>query len=166
MQQLAGYDLIVTSRRSYWLFKGLRRKMIWPVKQAKAMTPAMLKKICGILDVTDIQEVVTYTLYVVGFFLFLRASNLTPKSREFFDPSKHFTRANIHLTQEAVVADIKYSKVIQFQERLLQVPLLPVADENICPVYWVRKMIELVPAWPQDPLFSVPVNGRNLSISY
>ena len=117
------------------------------------MTPAVPKKICGIIDVTDIQEVVAYTLCVVGFFLFLRALNLTSNSRETFDPSKQFTRADIHLTQEAVVADIKYSKVIQFQERLLQVPLLLVADEDICPVYWVRKIIELVLAWPQDLLF-------------
>ena len=84
----------------------------------------------------------------------------------YFDLNKQFSRQGFQVRSDAIVANIRYSKVIQFQERLLQVPLLPVADEDIRPVSWVRRMLQVVKAEAQDAMFCVPVAGHDLPIAY
>lgn len=163
---LAGFPELQNTRLLGWLLKGLRKQMRRKVKQAEPMTPAVLKAIRQVINDNDLTDVVTYALCLVGFYLFLRSSNLVPKSRRKFDPLKQLTRSDFRISGELVVVDIKWSKTAQFGNRLLQLPLLPVADQDICPVTWVKRVWQLIPAGPQDPAFCVPVQGVNLSISY
>lgn len=71
------------------------------------MTPAILKAIRLQLNDANITDVVTYALCLVGFFLFLRSSNLVPKSRHRFDPFKQLTRQDIRIAGDMVLVDIK-----------------------------------------------------------
>lgn len=166
VHELAGLNPIKISKRLDWFLKGLKKLKRRPVKQANAMNPAILKQICRILDKSEPVDMVCFVICLVGFYLFLRASNLVPESRARFDPEKQLTREDIRIFNNAIVIDIKWSKTIQFAEKVLQVPLLPVADEDICPVFWMRKLLLRFPAGPKDPAFCVPVAGHNIPVSY
>lgn len=98
--------------------------------------------------------------------MFLRASNLVSPTRKEFDPAKQLVRQDIRRFKNAVVVDIKWSKTIQFAERILQVPLLPVADQDICPVTWIVWMYQTFPAKATDPAFAVPESGKMVPVSY
>lgn len=140
--------------------------MARPTKQATPLTPALLKRLRALINDRNKEDVVIFTLCLVGFYLFLRASNLVPSSRTEFNPNKQFTRQDFRIKGDAIVVDIKWSKTVQHMQKLLQVPLLPVADPDICPVTWVHKMMTLVPAGPLDPAFCLRVKGEMLPISY
>lgn len=166
VNELAGYMPVPTSKRLDWLVKGLKKIMRRPIKQANAMNPSILKQISRILNVADPVDFVCYVICLVGFYLFLRSSNLVPESRNSFDKHRQLARQDIRICGNAIVVDIKWSKTIQFAEKLLQVPLLPVADEDICPVTWMRAMLLRFPAGPEDPAFCVPGAGRAVAVSY
>lgn len=166
INELAGFAPVDTSKLLDWHLKGLKKVMPRPVNQAKALNPALLKRIRYVLDETDPVEVVAYVICLVGFFLFLRASNLVPGSRKDFDPNKQLARQDIRIYMNAVVVDIKWSKTVQFNEKLLQVPLLPVADVDICPVSWVLELLRQVPGEPMDPVFAVVERNKLVPVSY
>lgn len=163
---LMGCGPVHTTKLLVWLLKGLKREMARAVNQATPMNPAILKQIRSVVDEHDVSELVAYTLCLVGFFLFLRASNMVPPSRAEFDPEKQLTRQDFRMEQDAILVDIKWSKTIQFKQKLLQIPLLPVTDEDICPVFWVQRMFRKIPAGPEDPAFGVPEKGRITALSY
>lgn len=166
LNQLAGLGPVQTTKFLPWHLKGLKKLMVRGTKQATPMTAAILKQIRAVLDETDPLETVTFALCLVGFHLFLRASNLVPSSRKSFDPNKQLVRQDFRMTDNAIVVDIKWSKTAQHLNKVIQVPLLPVANEDICPVYWIQKVFKLVPAGPMDPAFSVIKNGKLEPVSY
>lgn len=166
VNELMGYGPVQTTKLLKWLLKGLKREMARATKQATPMNPAILKRIRSVVNMQDLSEVVAFALCLVGFFLFLRASNMVPPTRAEFDAEKQLTRQDFRMGQDAIVVDIKWSKTIQFKQKLLQVPLLPVADEDICPVFWVQKVFRLIPAGPLDPAFGIPDKGKITVLSY
>ena len=103
LQLLAGHEPIQLTRRYNSFNKGLKSNMVCPIRQAKAMTPAILKQIRQIINENDPLKLVVFTMCLVGFFLFLRASNLVPaKGRRHFNPAKQFTRQDIRIQSYSV----------------------------------------------------------------
>ena len=69
----------------------------------------------------------------VGFFSFFRKSNLLIQSTESFDPSKHLCAHDVEFIPEGVILSIRWSKVIQYRECILHIPLPKIKDSPFCP---------------------------------
>ena len=61
--------------------------------------------------------------------------------------------------------EVRWTKTLQFRQRVLRFPVLPVQNKSICPVFWVHKMILDNPGRPQDPLFLIKTPTQWLCLS-
>lgn len=101
------------------VFQGVKRLLAHQVQQAEPITPQILKRIATIVDKRSPNHVVMFTALVVGFYLFLRSSNLTCRTQTSFDPNKNFKRSDIRLATSLALIEIRWSKTIQFCQRKL-----------------------------------------------
>ena len=167
LHDLAGHEVSDSGESNFKLIiQLLWAELAKPVKQAEPMTPEILREIYNHMDLTDTMEVVCYTAILIGFYLFLRKSNLVPESTVTFNPEEQLTRGDLFITGWLVLVDIRWSKTIQYKQKELLLPLIPAKCRVICPIYWIRYMLMLVPAKPTDPLFSIPKRGSNMALTY
>ena len=147
--------------------QGLKRVMPHAIKQAAPITPEILLKMSKVVDYRDIIETVAWTAVLVGFYMFLRKSNLVPDTMMTFNPNQQFCRADVNLTsvQDPLMVEVRWSKVIQFRQRVLRLPVLPAHNKAVCPVYWMHHMVARVQAGPQDPLFAIPNKKTVVALS-
>ena len=95
LHDLAGYLTPNPAESNYKLMmQALKAALARPVKQAEPMAPKILRDIYDYVDLTDPLQLVCYTSILVGFYLFLRKSNLAPESTTTFNPDKQLTRAD------------------------------------------------------------------------
>ena len=64
---------------------GLKRIMTHEVKQAEPVTPELLLKLSKVVNYRDKVEIVAWTALLLGFYMFLRKSNLVPDTMDGFD---------------------------------------------------------------------------------
>ena len=90
--------------------------------------------------------------YLLGFFSFLRLSNLVPHTQQLFSPLKHLTPADIFFKQDTAVILIKWSKTLQLnnQIKLLHIPCL---NNALCPVRALKNVLKITPHSNNSPLF-------------
>ena len=165
---LLGFDTPDTNDRQMKMFStGLKRAMPHSIKQAEPMTPEILVKLSRVVNYSDQVEVVAWTGVLLGFYMFLRKSNLVPDTMDSFDINQQLCRADINLLglEKAMMIEIRWSKTIQFKQKILRVPVLPVKNKAICPVFWVHYMIHKIPAAPQLPALSISTGKKNLALS-
>ena len=147
--------------------QGLKRVMDHEVKQAAPITPELLIRMSKVVNYTSHVDIVAWVATLVGFTMFLRKSNLVPDTRIEFDPTKQFRRQDLNLTgpTSAMMAEIMWAKNLQFKQKVLRIPLLPVDNKAICPVIWVHFMMQEVPALAHDPAFTIYVKGEKMALS-
>ena len=85
-----------------------------------------------------------------------RLANIVPESAKSFGPRRHLTRGDIAVTSRGLLVTFKCTKIIQFGERLLHIPLLRIAGSPLCPVDAYLRMVRLVPARRSCPAFLFP----------
>ena len=108
------------------------------VKQAAPVTPELLIKISKVVNYRDQVEMVAWVGVLLGFYMFLRKSNLVPDTMNTFDKDYQFTRADMNLLglDKAMMFEIRWSKTIQYRQKVLRLPVLPANNKAICPVFW------------------------------
>lgn len=139
-------------------FKGISRLQPHCIKQALPITPEILIEIYNILDLQIAENVVFWALFVFAFFMMARKSNLVPDSTLKFDPAKHLLRQDVLVHKKSIIVFIKWSKTIQFGEKILQIPLLRIKNNPLCPVTAYKNMCKIVPTQPNKPAFIMPNN--------
>ena len=110
---------------------------------------------------------VAWTALLLGFYMFLRKSNLVPDTMTTFDGTQQFCRSDINLLgiDKAMMCEIRWSKTIQHKQKVLRLPVLPAKNKVICPVFWVHYMISRIPAKPDDPVFTLLSGETTLALS-
>ena len=111
--------------------------------------------------------VIAWTATLLGFYMFLRKSNLVPEAIDKFDPICQSARSDVNLLglDKAMMFEVRWTKTIQFKQRILRVPVLPADNKAICPVFWVQKMLQDNPGTQQEPLFLIRTPVQCLSLS-
>ena len=147
--------------------QGLRRIMEHEVKQAAPITPELLIKMSKVVNYISQVDMVAWVCTLIGFTMFLRKSNLVPDSMNTFNPSMQFRRQDFHLTDllSPMMAEITWAKNLQFKQKILRLPVLPVENKAICPVMWLHYMVNKIPAEPHDPAFTIWVDGQKMALS-
>lgn len=157
MHYLLGYSLDHINEFLINLgIKGIARMHPYCTKQAKPITPEILLKFTSILDLTKPTDIVFWYLFLFAFFLFSRKSNLVPTTKEDVKNSKCLLHKDVTLESDTLIVSFRYSKTIQFGERILQTPLIKIPGSVLCPVTAYNKMCSMISASPEDPLFCLP----------
>ena len=147
--------------------QGLKRTMDHEVKQAAPITPELLIRISRVVDYTNHVDMVAWVATLIGFTMFLRKSNLAPDSMDAFNPKMQFRRKDFNSTGplSVLMAEITWAKNLQFKQRILRIPILPTINKTICPVMWMHFMMQLIPATPEDPAFTIYMDGEKTALS-
>ena len=92
---LLGFSIPDTQDRQMQMFsQGLKRVMPHAIKQAAPITPEILVKLSRVVDYRDTIEMVAWTAVLLGFYMFLRKSNLVPDTMITFNQEQQFCRAS------------------------------------------------------------------------
>ena len=115
------------------ILKGVRRVKGDSSLQKLPITLDILRAIFMKLDLKCSFERSFWTACLVAFFSFFRKSNLLVQSHILFDPLRHLCASDVEFTQEGAVLTVRWSKVIQFKERILHIPLPRIQNSPFCP---------------------------------
>ena len=147
----------VKDRQAQMFNTGIKRVMGHSIKQAAPITPQLLLRLSKVVNYKDRVEVIAWTAVLLGFYMFLRKSNLVPEAMDKFEPLHQFRRADANLLglDAAMMFEVRWTKTLQFRQKVLRFPVLPAKNKAINPVFWVHKMILDNPGEPDDPLLLV-----------
>ena len=94
-------------------------------------------------------------IILVGFYGFLRLSNLAPHSRTSFDPSRHLTGSDLFFTQDYVKILLKWSKTLQTRDKAHVITLPRLKDNLICPRNALKCLFKLYQMSSATSLFQI-----------
>ena len=146
---------------------GLSGCLIHTVQQAEPITPQLLVRLSRVVNYKDTIEKIAWTATLLGFYMFLRKSNLVPEAMDKFDELRQFRRQDVNLMgpDRAMMFEVRWTKTLQFRQKILRFPVLPAKNQAICPVYWTHRMIQDNPGGPSDPLLLIHIPPIKLSLS-
>ncbi len=127
------------------------------------ITVEMLQEMCYICERYGKAGTVIKLALQLGFFGFLRGSNLCPPTMKAFDPTRHLRRKDVRVTHKGLVISLKWSKTLQTAGQPLHIPVPHVADTSIDAVHTFKSMKEQIKAPPDAPLFTLP-EGKQLTL--
>ena len=137
------------------LMDSFKRQCDKPVRQAEAIDHNTLKILFTQVNLNEELEAVAWTSVLIGFNLVLRVSNLGPVARNKFDATKNLLRSDYMIRKGFPSLAIRWAKNNQYKNRVNWCPLMPSVHRQICPCWWVNRMIKNIPATPEEPFFTV-----------
>ena len=139
------------------LLKGIKRHKGSATHQKLPITPFILSQIYTQLNFISPSDVVFWGICLTMFFGFFRKANVLPQS---FDPSIHLRRMDFKLFGWGLLVKVRHSKTIQFQDRILEVPLVKIPNSTLCPVKALLHVFLLTHNSPSmGPVFTLPQKG-------
>ena len=135
-------------------------------KRALPITPGILTEMYKHLEIGKSLDKVFWCLFLIAFFVMSRKSNLVPISISKFDSKKQLTRGDILLENDILIVLVKWSKTIQFGQRILRIPLINIPGNILCPVKAYKDMIKAIPAHKTSPAFCILKEGEIIPIIY
>ena len=127
-----------------------------------AMSVDILFLILRPFDAGNVFHTCMAALFLVAFFSFLRISNLVPRTLS--DLSHHnplfLTRSSVRFSSRGAVLSVTRTKTLQFNQRILEIPLPLIHGSALCPVSALRIYLQRVHAAPNLPLFGLYVNDQ------
>ena len=114
----------------------------------------------------DPVDVTFWAVCLTAFFGLLRKSNLVLQSRNSFNPQSHLRRTDFLFYDNVVLVVNRWSKTIQFRERVYLVPLVRIPGSTLCPVSALLRAFTLVPAPLEGPAFMIPKGGKLVPFTY
>ena len=138
--------------------RGIKRLKGLTVLQKKPITPQILLAFKSHLNLDNPLHATFWAVCLVTFFGLLRKANLQCKGITQFDPSKHLRRGDILFFTDWASIINRWSKTIQFSQRILTVPLPRIAPHPLCPYSALRHAFGLVPAPLSGPAFIIPAS--------
>lgn len=143
--------------------KGIRRHLGDAVVRKKPITPEFLQKILSNLDVSLAFDATVWAVCLSMFYGLLRKSNVLPK---LFDSSKHLRRRDVEFLPWGALLHIRWSKVIQFQSRIFDLPLPRLKSNAMCPVQAIFNCFQFTQGADLDgPAFVYKINGHFLPLT-
>ena len=133
------------------------------VKRVKGATPSYKRPLShkqliacrNHLDLTCVADAQLWTIILTCFFGLLRISNVTVPSADSWDEHKILRRMDIEFRPTGGTLRIRWSKTIQFKDKVLIVALPVLKDNPLCPITAMIQFFTLAGKMPQDsPAFA------------
>ena len=103
---------------------------------------------------------------LLGFYGFLRQSNLAPNSATTFDPTRHTCRGDVIIHPPGLVVILKWTKTSQTSCNHHLVPIPEIKGHALCPVNTYHDMVTTIPASPNQPLLLIPRPSGRLTTNH
>ena len=117
------------------LLTGINRSKGVTTDQKQPITPAILMQLRANLDLTDSLDASFWAICLVAFYGMFRKSHLLPITPNKFDSSKQLTKADFKIFTWGTLITIRWSKTIQFRERIVEIPLPHIPNSALCPTF-------------------------------
>ena len=135
------------------LLKAVKRDKGCEQSYKMTLTPGDIMAMRCHLDLTKTMGSQLWSLILTCFYGLLRISNVTVPSVANWESNKSITRQDIEFYAHGTILNIRWTKTLQFRERVLQTAL-PALPNDLCPTTALLKFIELAgpvpahaPAW-------------------
>lgn len=115
------------------LLTGINRQKGLTVNQKQPITPAMLSQLHDRLNLANSTDASFWATCLVAFYGMFRKSHLLPMAPHLFDPRKQLTKADFKIFPWGTLITIRWSKTIQFRERIVEIPLPCIPRSKLCP---------------------------------
>ena len=115
------------------VLKGIKRHIGDNVSRKSPITPGILLQILNQLNLSDVRDCHIWAACLVMFFTMLRRSNMFPASKTKFNPNHQLCRDDFKFTAKGIMVTIRWSKTIQFRDRIHTIPLPRIKDSPLCP---------------------------------
>lgn len=136
------------------LKRGIRR-LATPSRGPKTgLTPQILLQFRAHLNLTRPFDLALWACLLVGFFSFLRASNLVPKTASDGDGLLFLRRCDCVFEEDGVCLHIRRAKTNQFGSRKVVIPIPRIPSSDLCPVLALKTLFQVVRVLPNLPAFS------------
>ena len=145
-----------------WIFstvmKGIAKTKRISVKQKLPITLQLLLMIKGQLNLDTAHHKIIWAACLILFFPMLMKSNVFPQSLRSFDPTKHLRRCDFLIHPDGLVMGlvmkIRWTKTIQYKDRILECPLPRLKDHPLCHVQVNLKSFQcMTKVVPEGPSF-------------
>ena len=145
--------------------RGVARQLGTPPIQKLPLTVEILEKIVTKLDFSLSSDLAFWAACLIAFYGMLRKSTLIPISERQIENC--IWRSDvINLCVDSFVIQIRHSKMIQFGQRVLQIPFCFCAVATLCPVRALILHLIASRLPSLTPLFSFSRNGKVLSLTH
>ena len=142
------------------LLTGIKRVKGTSPSQKLPITLDILSRIYDKLNLRSSFDASFWAVCLVSFYGMLRKSHLLASSASAFDPAQQLLRSDFQLFPWGVLITIRWSKTIQFRERVVQLPLPFIPGSPLCPFTAIQRAFSFVtnPSQPsqafmwQDPI--------------
>ena len=132
------------------LLTGVKRVCGNDLKQKLPINFDILRGIHSQLNLTYSVDAAFWAICLVAFFGMFRKSHLLISNNGSFDPAKQLTKGDFSFIPGGVLVRVRWSKTIQFRERVVQIPLMQVPGSLFCPVSAVAGAFSFTPNIPND----------------
>ena len=146
----------------YSLRKAVRRAKASPTSYKLPISVNQLGKIYHLLDKDNISDAQLWAIVVCCFYGLLRISNVTVPCESISDPKRTLLRSDINFSPQGCTLQLRWSKTIQFHERILEIPLPHRPGKVTCPVAALLHFFQLAgPISSSAPAFAyISPRGR------
>ena len=126
-----------------------------------AMSVDILLQISRQFDSGNVFHTCMAALFIVAF-SFLRISNLVPRTLSDLSHRNplFLRRSSVRFSSRGAVLSVTRTKTLQFNQRILEIPLPLIPGSPLCPVSALRAYLQRVPAEPFSPLLGVYINKQ------
>lgn len=152
--------------RVKWALTAISRDNTYVPRIKSAFPLVTLQRMIRLLPRSErgnIIRVATLLMYHAA----LRQSEVLPYSSNTFNPRKHLSRADVHLTPTSVVVFIKFAKNMQSVYQNKSVTLNSSPDSLLCVVSAVAEMLQRTPTLsPQEPFIMFSDSRRPVTVEF
>ena len=134
---------------NYWALQSLltdiKRVKGQPPAQKLPIIPDVLKKNYLPLNLRTSFDASFWAVCLVSFYGMLHKHHLLAGSCHTFEPSQQLVWSDFQIFPWGALVTIRWSKTIQFRERVVQIPLPLIPDSPLCPVIAIQRAFSFVP---------------------
>ncbi len=127
-------------------------------QQKQPINKQHIRQMCHILDSQGNTGLVIKAAILIGFYAFLRCSNLCPEDLHTYDSSRHFSRGDIKLSPTGMFIRLKWAKNMQNSIQPQMIPIATVSPKEEDPVHTYITMAAKIPVLPHKPMFMLNSN--------
>ena len=148
------FDLLDHPKVKYFV-KALRINRPLSIVSHNVITVPILIQICQSCEALESGHVYR-TAILLGFFAFMRLSNLAPHAIGSFDATRHLTGEDIVFTKNLAKIIIKWSKTLQSRDRIQCITVPKLKNKVICPYRALKNLYKKYPMSSEVSLFQIP----------
>ena len=144
------------------VLKGIKRTKGNVKNQKLPVTPDILLSMLNRLNMSKVLHANVWAAALVMFYTLLRRANVLPPSIGCFNPLQHLTRGDVKFFHWGVQISVRWTKTVQFRERVLSFPLPRLPNHPLCPVQAIVHAFSFHSHVPNNqPAWALSPTGHN-----